>query len=149
LIREVERYHGVVLARLVRGGGKRSVSIEPQADSRAAYLIDGRVGLFVKYSTSRLSPWAFTFSNNHRLELERLRKSSRTVLVALVCGNDGVACLTLSELRGLLEVGPGGVAAIRASRGRRQKYVIRAGSRKNLMRIGDNEFPAKVFSAMG
>ena len=149
MIREVERYHGVVLARLVRGGGERSVSIEPLAGSRAAYLIDGRVGLFVKYSTSRLSPWGFTFGSNHRLELDRMRERSRAVLVALVCGSDGVACLTLSELGGLLEVGAGGVAAIRASRGRRQKYVISAGNRKNLMRIADNEFPTKIFAAMG
>lgn len=99
--------------------------------------------MYVKYSTSRLSPWTFGFKSEHRNEIANLRKELREVFVTLACGLDGVVCLGSDEYQ---QIGPSG--SIRVARQLRQKYVVKGGNRKNLMRIGNNEFPTKVLAAL-
>jgi hypothetical protein len=85
----------------------------------------------------------FGFKAKHRNEIAKLSEDFREVFVTLACGFDGVACLNAQEF---LQVGTN--ESVRVMRGPRQKYAISGGESERVLRIGNNEFPAKVFAAV-
>jgi hypothetical protein len=142
VIQEIERYHGAALARLIRGGESMSIRCGLHPRFRSAYVLDERVAMYVKYSRSRLSPWVFGFKTEHRNEIVKLGEDFQEVFIVLVCGFDGVACMSAQEYQLV-----GASKSVRIARGRRQKYAVSGGGERTL-RIGNNEFPAKVFAAI-
>lgn len=144
MIQTIERYHGAVLARLLRDGRAPAIGLAVHRRCPTAYVVEDEIAVYVKYSTSRLSPWTFGFKSEHRKEIANLRQELREVFVTLACGLDGVVCLGSDEY---VQMGPSG--SIRVARQPRQKYLVRGGSPKNVIRIGNNEFPAKVIAAIG
>ena len=146
MIQEIERYHGVVLARMVRGEGAGR-RIRSHSTVRSAYVIDERLGLYVKYSTSRLSPWAFTFSRGHRRELVELSQELSRVCVVLVCGQDGVVALTDSEVVQVLGEA-GDDQWMRVDRRRSQMYSVSGSFGRLPLKVADSSFPAKALAAM-
>lgn len=143
MIRELERYHGAVLARLIRGSGSRGIECCLHPRYRSAYVINHCVALYVKYSTSRLTPWTFGFKEEHRREIAKLSDEFPEVFICLACGVDGIACLGSREY-GLLDAD----GSIRVGRGSRQKYAVSGGNQTGVLRIANNEFPAKIHAAM-
>ena len=101
-IREMEFYHGAAFARLVRSGGA-PVPVRAVSGSRSAYVVGLDCSLYIKYSTNRMSPWTFSFSREQQQELDELGAQSVRVLVVLVCGQDGIACLDKLEWGELLD----------------------------------------------
>jgi hypothetical protein len=148
MIRKVEYYHGAVLARLVRAEEQRAIAIRLHPGCRSAYVLDERIALYVKYSTNRLSPWTFAFGVDHQAEIARLQDEFREVLVALVCGLDGVACLRGFEYQRVLDDDPRSGEWIRVARSPRQKYAVTGSDQRQVFKVGDNEFPAKVYAAV-
>ena len=144
MIQEVERYHGIVLARMVRDEAA-GYHIRRHSTVRSAYVIDERLGLYVKYCTSRLSPWAFTFSRGQRRELVDLGQELTRVCVVLVCGQDGVVALTDSEVVQVL-----GEAVddqwIRVDRRRSQMYGVSGSYGRLPVKVADSSFPAKALA---
>jgi hypothetical protein len=69
--------------------------------------------------------------------------------VALVCGSDGIVCLTGAEYQRVLDDDPRPGEWIKAARLSRQKYSITGSDDRQIHKIGDNEFPAKVYGAIG
>lgn len=124
MIAELDRYHGVVLRQILVTLG-RSVRVGV-AD------LTGRVDVFhvedaafqVKHSTKRLSPWQFTYAAENLVELRELQHSFDPVWVFLVCGQDGVVGLSLSELVSIAQGGEGGAAWVRVSRSRNSMYRV-------------------------
>lgn len=139
MIREIERYHGAVLARLVRTGESKAVQCGLHPRFRSAYILNERIAIYVKYSASRLSPWMFRFKAEHRNEIVKLGDEFQEVFITLVCGFDGVACMSVQEYRQVE-----GSESVRVARRKRQKYSISSGDSGRTLRIGNNEFPAKV-----
>jgi hypothetical protein len=148
VIRQVERYHGAALARLLRAEDSQAIELRAHRDYRSAYTLDNRLALYVKYSTSRLSPWTFAFKAEHQQEIAALLKEFADAFITLVCGTDGIACLSGSEYRQLLGDDPGSGEWIRVARGARQKYAVSGSDGRRVSRIGDNEYPAKVYTAI-
>jgi hypothetical protein len=148
LIGELERYHGVALVRLVRGAASHGQTPMLASRGRSAYVVNDRVGLYMKYSTNRLSPWAFSFSRSHQQELEALASEYETAFLVLVCGQDGVACLTRTELARILNDDYQNVEWVKASRRARQKYLITGSDNRHGFKVADSEFPSKVFAAL-
>lgn len=143
MIREIERYHGAVLARLVRAGGSTAVQCGLHPRFRSAYVLNECIAMYVKYSANRLSPWMFRFRAEHRNEILKLGEEFQEVFIALICGFDGVACMSAQEYR-QVETSE----SVRVARGKRQKYSVSSGNNGKTLRIGNNEFPAKVFAAI-
>lgn len=144
MISETERYHGQVFSLIVRSEHK--VDITKFSDNNnSSYVING-VGLFIKYSTKRMSPWSFTFLGRHQDDIEKMRNDLGNVVIALVCGDDGVASLTHQELKAVLDQNHEIVEHVRISRPPRGKYKISGSDGKMKKSIGINEFPGKLFS---
>jgi hypothetical protein len=149
VIRRAEQYHGAAIARLIRAETSVAIKVRTHAVCRSAYVLDERIALYVKYSTNRLSPWTFGFMVGHQQEIAGLRDEFEDVFVVLVCGFDGIACLSCLEYQRVLDDDPRSGEWIRVARSSRQKYSITGSDDRRVCKIGDNEFPAKVYRAIG
>jgi hypothetical protein len=146
MIQEVERYHGIALARVVRGD-ENGHHIRNHESVRSAYVLDGSVGLYVKYSTSRLSPWSFSFSEGHRREMAGLALELGRVCLALVCGEDGVVALTGPEMAVVLGADAQGDGWVRVDRRRSQMYGVSGSAGRLRVKVADSSFSRKVLGA--
>jgi hypothetical protein len=149
VIRQVEQYHGAALARLCKQSGSPGLRIHIDATCRSAYVLDDRAVLYLKYSTNRLSPWTFSFSADHQEDISHFRDRYEEVFTVLICGTDGIACLSGTEYDRVLDDDPRSGEWIKAARRARQKYSITGSDDRTIHKIGDNEFPAKVYTALG
>src|SRR5688572_23273999 len=93
-----------------------------------------------------MSPWPFSFSRTHQEELEELASSLEATFITLVCGSDGIACLSKSELGRVLDDDFQDVEWVKVSRRPREKYSIRGSDDRRGFKVADSEFPAKIFA---
>jgi hypothetical protein len=90
-IRKQEFYEGAAIHALVCAGSLTDIRyVAP------FFALNNRLLAYIKYSTKGRSPWSFTFTTN---EQQLLRESSESIVIALVCGSDGVAAMTVEEFR--------------------------------------------------
>lgn len=106
------------------------------------YLINSTQFTALKYSTKSRTPWGFTFGQD---EIDKLGDASdryKLVVVALVCGGDGVCAITWKQAMSLLGGEPGWISARRGFHGR---YGV-AGPKGELDRkISIRDWPALLF----
>src|SRR5688572_14576228 len=125
MIRDFEFYHGLVFARILHGT-QRPLSLRPfQSVSNASYVVNDRVGIFVKYSSKRMTPWRFTFRKEHQAEIDLLKSSFSEVFLVLVCNDDGVVCLSYEELKKLLDDQHDPIEWISATRHKHEMYLVK------------------------
>ena len=145
MIREFEFFHGLVLARILHGT-QRPLTVRPfHLDSNASYVVNDAVGIYIKYSAKRLTPWRFTFKKEHQAEIDLMRSEFANVFLLLVCNDDGVVCLDYSELRQILDDQNDPIEWISATRHKRQMYAVKGSNGKLDFKIGQNDFPEKIF----
>ena len=146
---EFNSYHGIALCRIVHADRVKSIKLYP-TPSNSSYMINEEIGVFIKYSTNRMTPWRFTFRREHREELHEMFVLLKAVFVALVCRDDGVACLNYRELVAVLgEIGElkDGMQWLTVVRKPREQYRI-SGSHGGLKhKIADSQFPKRLFTS--
>jgi hypothetical protein len=125
MIPDYKLYHGAVLAELI-DRAKQTVSIQELIEEGrlSSYVINSKVGVYVKHSAARMPPWQFTFSKANALALVQLRARAPRVFVVLVCWLDGMVCLSLEELALVLDTGKSQQAWIRAERRKSEWYSV-------------------------
>jgi len=118
-------YQGAVFAELL-DEVDQSLSIRAVREEGrlGAYIIDARVGLYIKHSAVRMSPWQFTFSKANALALMELRRQAPKVFIVFVCWLDGMLCTTLDELTEILGAGVSEQAWVRIDRGKKKWYSV-------------------------
>lgn len=122
---EYERYHGIVLRELVVKAGCRLVIEASDDEGRVnSFCVNRRVGLHIKHSAKRLAPWAFTFNEYSVREISQLIKQHKRFWLALVCGYDGIVCLSADEFLALTESETGATAFVRVDRDRNTMYRV-------------------------
>ncbi|WP_298346677.1 hypothetical protein [Ferrimicrobium sp.] len=136
-----------MLARLCRSA-PRGRGIKLSAAGRSGYILDEKVGLYVKYSTKRMSPWTFNFSNVHQAEIAELATQLAEVFIGLVCGTDGIVCLTHEEFRRVLDDDVRPSEWVRATRRRDEQYSVTGSDSVSIIKIADAEYPAKIYEAL-
>ena len=103
MISDTARYHGSFLALLI-DKLEGPVSIEKlRGVGSGQYLIDRRIPVSLKMSSKRKGPWTFNFMRAHQEAHERLFDEYGELFVCLVCGRDGVAGLSMQEMRTVLD----------------------------------------------
>ena len=145
MLKDFEIYHGLALTRLVHASAKPvCVRPYPTADN-ASYVLNEEVGLYIKYSTKRLSPWRFSFSKKHQDEILEMKKRFRDVFLLLVCHRDGVVALNFGELKMILDHVHEHVEWVSASRGRGGMYSIKGSDGSLRCKIARRDYPEKLF----
>ena len=147
MIRDFEFFHGVVVARILHGT-QRPLSIRPfQSVSNASYVVNDTVGIYIKYSSKRMTPWRFTFSKRHQQEIDLMKASFKQVFLVLVCNDDGIVCLNYSELKQILDNQHEPIEWISAARHKREMYLVKGSTGELDFKIGQSDFPEKLFKS--
>lgn len=144
MLKEFEFFHGVVFARILHGS-KTPVSVTSYpTPSNSSYIVNDNVGIFIKYSSKRMSPWRFSFQKQHQDEILEMKNKLGEVYTALVCNDDGIVCLSFDELKIILDTQHEEVEWISIARGPREKYEVKGSDGKLKFKIGNSDFPDKV-----
>lgn len=145
MIKEFEFYHGAALTRLLHESGQHiAVESFPTA-SNSSYILNKEIGLFVKYSKKRMSPWRFSFAKDHQDEMLEMKNKLGEVFLILVCGEDGIVVLSFNEVKKLLDENHELVEWISVTRNKNTEYAV-AGSDGSLKyKVSRKDFPRKIF----
>ena len=142
---EFEFYHGVALCKIIHNAPHAMIKLYSE-NSNSSYVVNNNVGIFIKYSTKRMSPWQFTFARKHCDELFEMLQILKAVFLVLVCKDNGVVCLNSKEIKALLDNNLNKTQSLLVARKPREKFRISCGKYEKLKYIiGNNEFPAKIF----
>ena len=143
--RDFEFFHGVVFTKILHGT-QRPVSARLfQSASNASYVINDTIGIYIKYSKKRMPPWRFAFKKEHQAEIDSMKFNFTHVFLILVCNDDGVVCLSYSELKELLDSQHDAVEWMSATRHKREMYSVKGSNGELEFKIGQNDFPEKIF----
>jgi hypothetical protein len=146
MIKEFEFFHGLVFARILHGT-QRPLSLKPfQSVSNASYVVNDTIGIYIKYSSKRMTPWRFTFKREHQEEIDLMKSQFENVFLLLVCNDDGVVCINHFELKQILDNQLDPIEWISATRHKRQMYAVKGSNGKLDFKIGQNDFPEKIFA---
>lgn len=146
MIRDFEFYHGLVFARILHAT-QRPLSIRPfQSASNSSYVVNDTIGIFIKYSSKRMTPWRFTFMVEHQKEIDLLKAHYEKVFLVLVCSDDGVVCLSYAELKQIFDNQHDPIEWISATRHKREMYLVKGSNGELDFKIGQSEFPNKLFA---
>ena len=141
---DLEKYHGLVILKIIRSAPSFVSFFKKTSHS---YIINETVGLYIKHSTKRMSPWTFTFMKGHQDEILALKKEYQKVFVCLVCHNDGVVCLSFDELKFILDHDHLD-EWVRIMRRVGEKYAIKGSDGKLKNKKGISEFPKIILDAI-
>lgn len=145
MIKEFEFYHGIIFSRILHATQKEVlIKLYPTPDN-ASYVLNDKVGIYIKYSTKRLSPWRFSFQKRHQDEILEMKNKIGEVFLLLVCNDDGVVALSFNEVKQILNESYEEVEWISATRGKRQMYSVKGSDGKLKFKIGNDDFPEKLF----
>lgn len=125
MIADYQFFHGAMIHEVI-AKAKSDVRFGVRALSgrASAYVLNGAIGLLMKHSSARMSPWQFTFTAGHLRALEELACMTSQRFVVFICSKDGYACVTDRELVELLPHGHKEVVGVRVERRARQMYRL-------------------------
>ena len=148
MIKEFEFYHGVVFSKLIHSIPD-GISIKLYSSpSNASYVINDNIGIYIKHSTKRMSPWRFSFQKTHQDEILQMQEQLRNIFILLVCGKDGVVTLSFEELKTILNDIHSETEWISASRTRNKEYGIKGSDGSLEQKIGKTDFLKKILEAI-
>jgi hypothetical protein len=149
MIKEYEIYHGSVLSRVLHAVSEDVILKALTAYGNLAYLVNQTTVLYIKYSSKRLSPWSFSFSCAHHDDILSLNKQFGRLVLALVCGKDGIVTIDFEELQHLLGSPTEKGASINCQRRRLEMYTVKGTAGELTTKIGDNHLIEKLFASSG
>ena len=102
MINEFKAYHGSAFAELIDESTVPITLFRPDLSNNAVYILNNSIGLFIKHSTKRVSPWRFSFQSDHVTNLQELTQEFDHAFMVLICGRYAIAVLNNCEIRDLL-----------------------------------------------
>ncbi len=146
---DYERYHGIVLRALIIELPKREIRIKAE-DAHSvvnSFVINEKVGLYIKHSAKRLSPWVFSFTGDNLAELDLLFDYAEQSFVCLVCEYDGFLTLNMEEILQLMDTkGSDRSLSIHVKRRKRHMYAV--GGRNKLDKAKPQGFSDDMLQAI-
>lgn len=125
MVDEYQKFHGVVFSELMENSEKPIIfeSLKGYYEN-SAYAVNNNIGLYIKYSTKRLSPWRFSFQKKHQDTISELKQHYDNVVLALVCGDDGIVGLSFDQLKQVLDENHEPIEWISVKRPKRANYRV-------------------------
>lgn len=149
MTKEFEQYHGIVFTKLVHNDLGTAVSIRTYpTGGNASYILNENVGIYIKHSAKRMSPWRFSFLKKHQDEIATMKIHLREVFLVLVCGKDGVVSLCYSDLKKILNEVHDDIEWISAARNPKKEYTIKGSDGVLERKIGKSNFPKKIIETL-
>ena len=105
MINEFKSYHGSAFAELIDESLVPVELFRPDLLNNSYYVLNGKIGFYVKHSTRRLAPWRFTFHADHIQDLSNIIEKHEFCFVILICGRDSMAVIESAEIQKLLPIG--------------------------------------------
>jgi hypothetical protein len=134
MLDDYEFYQGAVLRQLVVSSDLSLLFRPFLREGRiAAFVVNGRLGIYVKHSSKRMSPWRFTFTIEQAADLLDLEAKYPESFLVFVCESDGLVTLSFAELHDLVDFTQSDNAWVSISRPPRAQYHL-AGNRGELDR---------------
>jgi hypothetical protein len=120
-----EFYQGVVLRQIVVNTDM-FVTLQPfEKDGRInTFVVNGKIGIFIKHSAKRMSPWGFSFTLDQVAELLDLTAAFPDTFVVFVCNDDGIVTLNVSNFYEIVDLQQTDKAWVRIERPRRAQYAV-------------------------
>jgi hypothetical protein len=129
---EYEFYQGVVLRQLVVNTDLFVMLRPYEKQGRInAFIVNGKIGIFIKHSAKRMSPWSFTFTLEQVSDLLDLTTDYPDTFVIFVCDDDGIVTLKVSDFYAIVNLQDTDKAWIRIERPPRTQYAV-SGNRAEL-----------------
>jgi len=145
MINEYEFYHGAALRSICEGSNKPvSIEVLDNHYDNSAYAINNKVGLYIKHTKKRLTPWVFTFHKQHQDFVLELKDIYDEVITLLICNSDGVVGLTFKELKNILDENHDDAEWIRVERRKRELYKVTGSDGKLEYKIKQTDFISKA-----
>ncbi len=143
-MKDFEFFHGAALIRIIHDN--ISDSIKKYTNNNSSYAINSETGIYIKYSQSRMSPWNFSFSDVHVNEIKDMKNNFGEVYIVLVCNHNGICCLNFEEFSAVISIENKNFPKwIKASRMKGEKYFISGSDGELKHKIGDSDFPKKIY----
>ena len=133
---ETARYHGAFFSLLLDKLEAPVVFRKIRGKGSGFYLVDEAIAVCLKWSSKRTGPWTFNFATTHQRTLKDLRRTYDEVFVCFVCGRDGIAGLSMDDLRQVLVTGSEDQQWISVRRRLRSMYEIAGPDGKFGNRVG-------------
>jgi hypothetical protein len=146
-IDKFEFYHGAALSKLFVSNRKITIN-ECPSTSKCVYTLNDSVALYIKFSTGRMTRWRFSFQRTHQEEIKEIYELHKQLFLLLVCGSDGIVCLSYNELKKVLDEQFDDVEWVSVERWRKQQYRIKGTNGKLDFKIPLNAYPKKVFDTL-
>src|ERR1700722_6094989 len=139
MIKDFEFYHGAVLTKLIHYNIGRTTICPYPSLSNASYVLNDEIGLYIKHSTKRMSPWRFSFQKVHEDELLEMKKNLKEVFLLLICDDDGIVTLSFEEVKKILDEEHGETEWISAARSPNKEYTIKGSDGTLERKVGKND----------
>lgn len=146
MLKEFEFFHGAVFANLLHASNEK-ITLKPYpTPSNSSYIINENVGIYIKHSSKRMSPWRYSFKKEHQDEIRKMKEELGEVYVVLVCNDDGLVALNFSEFKAILNDVHEEVEWVSVTRNRREMYLVKGSDGKLPFKVGRSDFPKKIFA---
>ena len=103
-----------------------------------------KIGLYIKISNQRKSPWSYTFTKKHQEDIDKSFKENDTTFIILVNSNDGIVSLEYEEFRQLLDYNHEEAERVSVFRKHNQSYRLSGRDGKFERTLRSNDFPKKI-----
>jgi len=136
-------FHGAVLSRII---DNKSVGLGKYITSNSSYIVDDKIVIYIKYSQKRISPWTFSFSKVHIEELKKIKEDKSSLFIILLCNDDGICCLNFQEFSNIISIENENFPKwIKAQRQHGEKYAVSGSDGDLKYKIGNSDFPQKIY----
>lgn len=137
MIKDYEKYHGIALTRFVHNLGEIKVVSNINQDN-SSYIINDYLGIYIKFSKKRITPWQFTFNADHNKCVKNLAQTCDKGYVVFVCNDDGICCIPFSDYFNLISlIDEQQTKSISISRFKNEKYHVSGTDGKLKQKISD------------
>jgi len=141
LLREIAKLDEDIVYKIKFDGTKAAYQIIFSHETRKGLL---KIGFFLKHSRKRISPWRYTFTNDHQEEIETLDKENDYVFVLLITDQEGVAVLNSQLLKSLLDNNSYETGSISISRKHGENYRVNGSKVRLNKALPKNNFPSSI-----
>jgi hypothetical protein len=151
-----QKFHGSAFKELIDGLASLEnqiyYNITPTNETRSGYVIEAifknqvstqpiKLGLYIKHSSKRRSPWRYSFKAAHQMEMDLLKNDCDEMFLILVAGNDGIASINYATLKEILDENFDEDEWISLSRKSNQSYRVAGSNGRLKTTLAKNTFP--------